>query len=1548
LLAFGDNADLPYSTDFEQEEGYLPGLIENGGGWFLESGLEGEILLGGASGAQSLSLGGGQWITFDANSPAPLTVTWIDLFMKPVFVEVGELPGVINTEQSAVTGFVKIDAEGEVYAVNGDGLGGGAWVPSGQRTVLTDNVAQDWIRLTYRIDYATKTWDLFVDGQMALADLGFLDNTLNAFSRFAIRSDDEDPTAFDFFYAGEGNPLFVDSSNDGLPDAWAVSQGLNPSVNNRYGDDDMDGLDNLTEYMLSTRTDNADTDGDGVSDGMEYALGEDPLTADNYALNVLPFADGFETYDVGLPPLLNGWAVAGDTVEVQQGDVFSGQAALSVGEGASVSNRYNGSGNAVVWVDVYLKPTPSRETPEVPEDASVVYYFNEEGQPVAFDGLGSGSGFWTLLDAATSEDWRRVTVKANYQTQSYDIYVDGQRLGVGLGFAHTQPFLSRFEVRESTMVDDVSVTTTEPAGLDDDRDGLDNATEASLGTSSVVFDSDQDGLADSLEALWGLDPMVADTSVAIPTEIEPGVFYWATAFSTSEGYVNGSLSGQYDWAASGTVNVSEEEDVTLQQASMDAQSFERLFGVGENRRIWITFRAKLLVGPMPDVSELSEPAVALMGFTDRETMVVWDEASQAWGEFATVADPTDWNDYAIYLDYVNQVWSICQNGVLLASGIPFKDKNLTVFSRFKALQARLDEEPDPQHDPLQASFDDVTISNAEPTGLDYDGDGLDNDLERQLGSDILLADTDGDGLDDAWEYQYGLNLLASDANADADGDGLINKLEYEQGSDPTLADSDADGFSDGDEYYANTGITDPTSAPEAIGVGPWMIANVGNVNGAGGYTVDGRYILNAIGSGVSRDDRLAFFYQNFIGDFSVAIRVFNAEGGRVGVMARASLDDSDLMASGLAQAQGGYRFYGRSEYRASVSSPYMGGKYFPNTYLKLERNGTRFTAYRSTDGQNWAPIGDMTMEAGSEMLAGISFSSGSNTEKLRAEIEVISVIKDTDGDGIFDHDELLYGTDINSVDTDGDGVSDYDELFVVFSNPTVADFNGEQTVVAATTGSSYTNSLGAWTREGNSAYAQDQRGWLEYEMTFDQAGGYRLDITGGQHNSYSDEARFDLVIYLDGQRVDAGYILGAYGEPGTSSFYLPYLAAGTHTIRIEWQNGESGTSFQLDSLQLLELGGDDLDGNGIADWIDHRIAQTSSLDEETVYTYVSPYTLEGESAYVSSVEIVSDYTPPGSEGEEIIVEQGLAGHYYANVELAPDADTVLDVSVQNGLAAFEKTVIWEPLNLLEAEDLMIRKGDSLLLSAFTEESSGDEAVTVTISAAGSGTVVATYSLTSSDVIPYQFGDAGDFLIAATFVPAAGDPVSVSVPLKVVGLSFGTAPRVVVGNVRNWTVSGVPDEAVLEADSYISLVDSGTVSGSRRFKLSTNSQLEGTIIARLGEDGPIMGRTTVYPLVNYHYTVTYWRIVDTFEDGTQLWAATLSLGGDIPDDIEVHIRIVKAGVTFVDGSVEIVVTKDDLDDLGVFKYYMLKPIESSGSTCHSTTVYQGGERIGDTY
>lgn len=72
-------------------------------------------------------------------------------------------------------------------------------------------------------------------------------------------------------------PTSDDLDDDFLPDSWEVQYGLDPADNGlvdrahqgERGDFDLDGLSNREEYVLGTDPSNADTDGDGLSDGDE-------------------------------------------------------------------------------------------------------------------------------------------------------------------------------------------------------------------------------------------------------------------------------------------------------------------------------------------------------------------------------------------------------------------------------------------------------------------------------------------------------------------------------------------------------------------------------------------------------------------------------------------------------------------------------------------------------------------------------------------------------------------------------------------------------------------------------------------------------------------------------------------------------------------------------------------------------------------------------------------------------------------------------------------------------------------------------------------------------------------------------------------------------------------------------------------------------------------------------------------------------------------------------------------------------------------------------
>jgi len=86
---------------------------------------------------------------------------------------------------------------------------------------------------------------------------------------------------------GGGDPVDVDSDNDGWTDEEEISYGTNPFDKNDFPfmekDSDSDGLTDAAEESWGTNPYLADTDGDGDDDFKEYQRGTDPLDPNSHS-----------------------------------------------------------------------------------------------------------------------------------------------------------------------------------------------------------------------------------------------------------------------------------------------------------------------------------------------------------------------------------------------------------------------------------------------------------------------------------------------------------------------------------------------------------------------------------------------------------------------------------------------------------------------------------------------------------------------------------------------------------------------------------------------------------------------------------------------------------------------------------------------------------------------------------------------------------------------------------------------------------------------------------------------------------------------------------------------------------------------------------------------------------------------------------------------------------------------------------------------------------------------------------------------------------------
>ena len=560
---------------------------------------------------------------------------------------------------------------------------------------------------------------------------------------------------------------------------------------------------------------------------------------------------------------------------------------------------------------------------------------------------------------------------------------------------------------------------------------------------------------------------------------------------------------------------------------------------------------------------------------------------------------------------------------------------------------------------------------------------------------------------------------------------------------------------------------------------------------------------------------------------------------------------------------------------------------------------------------------------------------------------------DTDGDGLTDYEELyIFFTNPSAIDTDGDGIDDYEEVKLAFSNPLVADFGTTQ-VLQTLFGKNFSASSDGWYSNGNSVDCLNRKGHISYQITIPSKDMYVLEVIGQNAMSSDCEVEFDLNLEIAGTVCKAKKLISDAGRTSTIRFYLPLLATGAYDAKLIWNNIDQDKTLRINQVRLLKINGPDSNNNSVADWIDHRTLMLQK-NKIPMISLTSPLCIEGyKGVAITEIQISSiagskrPYVDANShvvwaensdervaEGELTLeipqVQDSVKDQFYANVVLSPEAQTVIMIN-RNGLETTQN-VEWKETNILSTTTITIRKGDALLLNVRPIDNVAGSAV------ATIGNDHLTFT-TENAKVPYRFNETGTFSVLAEFTSSAGAVTSGEMVVKVVDASFADIPYSIVGIERSWQNAKIPTEAVLESDNNIMIFRSNTASGAN---ISFYGKESGrfNIVARLGENGPIMDSSQVCILdSSTHKADGYYKVIDTFDDGTKLIEGKIILS-EVPADLNIRLAIYTTGTTFLDGTLVKTLTAADFDENGVCRYQMLKTDGSPTSTCHGISFYQG--------
>ena len=542
--------------------------------------------------------------------------------------------------------------------------------------------------------------------------------------------------------------------------------------------------------------------------------------------------------------------------------------------------------------------------------------------------------------------------------------------------------------------------------------------------------------------------------------------------------------------------------------------------------------------------------------------------------------------------------------------------------------------------------------------------------------------------------------------------------------------------------------------------------------------------------------------------------------------------------------------------------------------------------------------------------------------------------KDSDNDGLTDFEELnKYHTDPNKADSDGDGVNDGDEVKKAFSDPNKVDFNSETKLLQVINGNSFVEKVSNWGLEGDCVYAMNRNGALSYNLNIPQDGYYALEVELSEHNTLLNNSVFVLGLNINDVPAVYEEIKTSKYETKKALIFLPYLKEGIQKISLKWINSYPDTSLKIHKLALLELLGPDNNNNNRPDWVDNRVNSMLSIHIPKT-TKFSPAFIEGDNGYfVQNYTITGAYKADENDLDPIAVKLPNNG-WYVDVKVNPEQTTNIAIDLNNGTDVITQNIDWIPCNILCENEIVIRKGAELKVSAVPEGQTGGQSL---IKFNGES------QYTTKPVI-FKFNETGEFNINASWSKNGAEGAEGNLKVIVKDAQFSATPFAVVEAFSYWHNPSIKDDIFLSTEDNIYLRSDDNEDQIRDIEFISNKVGDVVFATRLYKNGPVISTSIVDVIANTsHKTFGYLPVLQTYSDGSKLLEGNLAFS-KVDDSIKIKITINTSGAIFEDGTTEKVFTKADFDESGVLRYRIIKSAESPSSICSSAEVYVNGEKV----
>ena len=448
---------------------------------------------------------------------------------------------------------------------------------------------------------------------------------------------------------------------------------------------------------------------------------------------------------------------------------------------------------------------------------------------------------------------------------------------------------------------------------------------------------------------------------------------------------------------------------------------------------------------------------------------------------------------------------------------------------------------------------------------------------------------------------------------------------------------------------------------------------------------------------------------------------------------------------------------------------------------------------------------------------------------------------------------------------------------------------------------------------------------MEYEAELAEGGILKLVFSLRNRTGNAKDTEID--VYVDDVFCGTRR-LEAFGPAVvTPFFHTPYLAAGKHRIRLEWDNYRNAMALVVDRLELFRIKSQAPEPEEQAQ-LPVRLLKNRSTVSAAAESRVSPYCMEGTSFYPGLVRI----------NDSIAASELGSRNWYADVPLAEGENTIA-VSFENGGYRQEQNIRWSETNLLKDNPgtLRIRKGDSLRLTAAPAEASeGGWQIT-----GGPAEV----SGTAGTAVVQKFDAAGAYTLTGSYTGSAGQVQEATLQLEVVDYQF-KRDDVALWQTwkREWDETAAPEAVSFSFDDRLRDVAVEKSEKKTAFRVFTDDNQPRYAAARLGENGPVLAVQKISGMGIYSSYQTVLAPGEEYEDGSKEYVMTV-VCSPMRSDVELRLNIFVAGVIFDDGTVSKVLRSADFDATGTTEVRFIRSAEATSSVCHNLSAYQNSEYMG---